>query len=297
MEDNMFFEKHGNTLLEGFKNKYPKQSETINGRIFPYRYYKNEYTNKTVVLLTGGIGLSDLLLFHFEKFAKSYSVLSFDYHIAYPSIQELVEAITGLLKKLNIKSFLIGQSLGGFIAQILAKQHPEVVEGLILSNTGTLFVELNEEGRRCFNNMIKRINISLLIIRLMPFCLIKKNIKKAVLKKVTHLLSENEKELMSQICDEMEITLTKEYEIHMTLLLKDLQNHWNMKRSDFLRFQDRVLLILSDDDLTFDQNIKNALIDIMPNPKVITDIRGGHLALLLKIDKYARVITNFIDSI
>lgn len=283
--------------VELFKKKYPKQTENINGKIFPYRYYKNENSNKTVVLLTGGIGLSDLLLFHFEEFSKSYSVISFDYPIAYSSIQELVEAIAELIKKLNVTVFLIGQSLGGFIAQILAQQHPEIVEGLILSNTGTLSAELDEKGTQCFRNMMKRIDKSLLMIKLVPFGFVKKNIKKAVLKKVTYLLSEEEKNVMSEICDEMINTLTKEYEIHMTLLLKDLQKHWNMKKSDFLRFQNRVLLILSDDDFTFDESIKRALIDIMPSPKVITDIRGGHLALLLKIDKYTNSITSFINNI
>ncbi len=283
--------------VELFKKKYHKQTENINGKIFPYRYYKNENSNKTVVLLTGGIGLSDLLLFHFEEFSKSYSVISFDYPIAYSSIQELVEAIAELIKKLNVTVFLIGQSLGGFIAQILAQQHPEIVEGLILSNTGTLSAELDEKGTQCFRNMMKRIDKSLLMIKLVPFGFVKKNIKKAVLKKVTYLLSEEEKNVMSEICDEMINTLTKEYEIHMTLLLKDLQKHWNMKKSDFLRFQNRVLLILSDDDFTFDESIKRALIDIMPSPKVITDIRGGHLALLLKIDKYTNSITSFINNI
>ncbi len=187
--------------------------------------------------------------------------------------------------------------MGGFIAQILAQQHPEIVEGLILSNTGTLSAELDEKGTQCFRNMMKRIDKSLLMIKLVPFGFVKKNIKKAVLKKVTYLLSEEEKNVMSEICDEMINTLTKEYEIHMTLLLKDLQKHWNMKKSDFLRFQNRVLLILSDDDFTFDESIKHALIDIMPSPKVITDIRGGHLALLLKIDKYTNYITSFINNI
>jgi len=58
----------------------------------------------------------------------------------------------------------------------------------------------------------------------------------------------------------------------------------------------KVLLILSDDDFTFNNRVKQALIDVMPNPKVITDIRGGHIALLLKLDKYIAEIKSFIDS-
>lgn len=37
-------------------------------------------------------------------------------------------------------------------------------------------------------------------------------------------------------------------------------------------------------------------IDVMPSPQVITDIRRGYLALLLRLDKYIAAIKSFIDS-
>ena len=279
-----------------FKKKYPLQKQIIGGSSFPYRYYKNENSNKTVVLLTGGIGLSDLLVFHFEEFAKSYSVLSFDYPMAYPTTQQLVDAIAELLKSLDIKAFLVGQSLGGFIAQMLAKQHPDVVDGLVLSNTGTLSIDMDEQGTKCLTDMLRSMDKSLRMIKLLPFGLVKKSINKAVLKKVGQQLDAQEQTIMTEICDEMVQTLTKDYEIHMTLLMKDLLNYWDMEEGDFEQYGGRVLLILSDDDFTFNENVKRALINIMPNPQVTTDIRGGHLALLLKLGKYIGTIKEFIDS-
>ena len=47
--------------LEEFRRKYPAQTMTLgNGKSFTYRYYRNPEAAATVVLLTGGIGLSDL---------------------------------------------------------------------------------------------------------------------------------------------------------------------------------------------------------------------------------------------
>lgn len=43
--------------------------------------YHNPKAAATVVLLTGGIGLSDSFYLHFERFAKNFSVLTFDYQI------------------------------------------------------------------------------------------------------------------------------------------------------------------------------------------------------------------------
>lgn len=72
--------------LENFYQKYPQQTtELSTGKLFTYRYYKNPKSKSTIVLLTGGIGLSDLFYLHFEKFAEKFSVLTFDYQIQFCS--------------------------------------------------------------------------------------------------------------------------------------------------------------------------------------------------------------------
>ena len=69
-----------NMSLEEFRRKYPAQTMTLgNGKPFTYRCYRNPKAAATVVLLTGGIGLSDLFYRHFEWFAMDFSVLTFDY--------------------------------------------------------------------------------------------------------------------------------------------------------------------------------------------------------------------------
>ena len=51
-----------------------------------------------------------------------------------------------LLHRLKEKAWLVGQSLGGVVAQIIAARHPEVVEGLVLSNTCSLAKDMGDEG-------------------------------------------------------------------------------------------------------------------------------------------------------
>ncbi len=63
-----------------------------------------------------------------------------------------------------------------------------------------------------------------------------------------------------------------------------------------MNLKDKVLLILSDDDKTFHDEVKNALIDSMPNPTVKTDLTGGHLALMVNCDEYIRIITDYINQ-
>ena len=47
--------------------------------------------------------------------------MTFDYQMQYANNGELTEAITEALVKLNRKVWFVGQSLGGVLAQIIAK--------------------------------------------------------------------------------------------------------------------------------------------------------------------------------
>lgn len=107
--------------LQNFYQKYPTQTVKLSsGKSFTFRYYKNLNNKATVVLLPGGIGLSDLFYMHFERFAKNFSVLTFDYQIQFSDNTEFAGAVAELLI-LNEKVWLVGQSLGGIAAQIIAK--------------------------------------------------------------------------------------------------------------------------------------------------------------------------------
>lgn len=281
--------------LEQFYETYPQQTMKINGKDFRYRYHKNENAKATLVLLTGGIGLSDLFYLHFQKFSKNFSVLTFDYQIQFDNNKEFADAVSELLKVLNEKVWLVGQSLGGIVGQIIAKEHPEVVEGLVLSNTCSLEKNMSKEAYDHLMNMIENQQKSKKMFKILPFGLYKKLIAKAVMKK-TSSFNEEEKALMKGLCNAMLKLLTREYELHMIDFLIDAKNHFGMTKEDFTVFKDKVLLILSEDDHTFNQHCKDSLIHIMPEPMVVTNLTGGHLALLVRLDSYAELVSDFIKN-
>lgn len=136
------------TLAE-FRRAYPETTFTVSsGKPFVYRYYKNPQAKATLVLLTGGIGLSDLFYKHFARFARDFSVLTFDYQLPFENNAQFADAVAELLTHLKEKAWLVGQSLGGVVAQVIAQRHPEVVAGLALSNTCSLSGSMSEEGYR-----------------------------------------------------------------------------------------------------------------------------------------------------
>lgn len=279
--------------LEQFYETYPQQTMKINGKDFTYRYYKNENAKSTLVLLTGGIGLSDLFFMHFDRFAKDFSVITFDYLVCYPTMGELADAAAELMKALDIKVWLVGQSLGGAAAQIITKRHPEIVDGLVLSNTAA--VQNTGGSKEYFDGMKKRQSKSRRMIKLMPFALVKKVFMKAIRKKMEKLSPEH-KETFEGMADVMLKMLTKEHELHMIDMLIDCGNHLNITKKDFQFLSDRVMLVINEDDETFSAETKQQLIDVMTNPTVVKEKDGGHLGAIMDIENYAASVVKYIGE-
>ena len=208
--------------LQEFYEKYPAETMRLStGKDFTYRYHKNENAKATLVLLTGGIGLSDLFYLHFDRFAAEFSVMTFDYQIQFSDNQEFAAAVAELLERLGIQVWLVGQSLGGIVAQIIAKKHPEVVEGLVLSNTCSLAKDMGDEAYEHLMGMIRSEEKSKKMLKWMPFGLFKRLIKIAVMKKMGPIFTPAEKAQMEGLCDAMMTLLTREYELHMADFLID----------------------------------------------------------------------------
>ena len=81
-------------------------------------------------------------------------MLTFDYQLPFRDNGEFADAVAELLLHLKEKVWLVGQSLGGVVAQVVASRHPEVVEGLVLSNTCSLSGSMSETG---YQDLIKMI--------------------------------------------------------------------------------------------------------------------------------------------
>ena len=283
--------------LEEYRTKYPLQTLTLStGKPFAYRYAKHPTASQTLVLLTGGIGLSDLFYLHVERFSRDFSVLTFDYQLTFANNREFADAVAELLTHLGVRAWMVGQSLGGIVGQIIAALHPEVVDGLVLSNTCSLSAQMNESAMNHLLAMVRSTKKSKTLLRIVPFGLYKRLVKRVVMKTKVDGFTPEEKAVMEGLCDAMLELLTKPYELHMLDFLMDAEHHKGMTPEQFQPWDHRVLLILSEDDDTFNQDSKDALVEIMPHPTVETHLTGGHLALLIRLDTYADLVTDFINT-
>ncbi|MCT4545046.1 MAG: alpha/beta hydrolase [Vallitalea sp.] len=285
--------------FEKFNSLMPIQCAHFKEGDFPYRYYKNVSPVKdvTLVFLAGGTGLADAFFLLFSSFIDKYNLLTFNYPKSFNTNAKLADAFAKLLRQLDVHNvYLVGQSYGGLFAQVMAKRHPKLLKGLILSGTCSMYNDLTYDG---ITNIIKFINPkklkkNLKIDKLIPSQLLPPFLKIAV-KKVS---SENKtSQNLSTVIGLLKGSITNEYWYHMDLLLGDLMNEYGThKPNDFVTFQNEVMLIFSEQDTIFSDELKDALIRLMPDSSVIHNINGGHLALIVNPQNYINMINTFISE-
>lgn len=278
----------------------PKQTATILGGKFTYRYYKNPSpkVNATIVMLAGGTGLGDAFAGLARSFIERYSLLSFNYPMCYKNNNRTADAIAELIRHTGAENvYLWGQSYGGVLAQIIAKRHPDVVKGMILTSTASMSNNLNFEGMQCFVNMVskekEKKNIS--TYKKMPMSLLPALMNLAFKKHLKN--NPGAQEAIKEILKQVKPDMTKEYFCHMAHLLGDLRNHIGThSQKDFEFLRERVLIIEPDDDKTFSEDIKQELIRMMPKPEVVRNLSGGHLAMMFDFDGFIKIINGFMDK-
>lgn len=283
--------------LEVFNKKYPRETLQICDGEFCFRYYINPNSKKdiTLVILVGGLGESDLAYKFFEYVAKDYSVLTFNYPYDYNTNEKMADALAELIKIKNIKNvWLFGQSYGGFFAQVMVKIHPQSVKGMILSNTGSLSESMGETEYIELQKMLNKARKFRKFDRILPIKLLMKISKNSIKRKCV-TLNEEGKQFMIDSIDYLSKHSSGKTWYLMDGLILDLQNWIVMKEEDFIHLKNNVLLILSKDDETFSQDIKNSLIGLIKGAKVNSEVEGGHLGMLGNVSQFCDIIKDFID--
>ena len=248
---------------------------------------------KTITILTGGMGIAELNFSFIEKLESNYRVLAFDYPMGNDTNSELVQSIHALLMKLGIdKTIFMGESYGGYLAQMIARKYPDVTEGLCLFSTAGL-------NKSTIVSLRKKYSVSakpgIWILGHIPYNLLKPLLIKASLKKIKNV-SENEYRYMKDFFVWAFKDYTGKFDVHMTSLLVDIMNQKPCRKKEFDHLKGKVMLILPDDDESFTTQMQHDLIALFEEPYVVEHITGGHLAPILQTDRYVKEAEAFIKE-
>lgn len=276
----------------------PLKTYSLNCNDIKYRYFENEKAKATIVILAGGSGLADGFFLFIRSLMEKYSLIMMPYPLFCKDNNETADAIAELVRYLKAENvYYWGQSYGGLLSQIIAKRHHDVVNGLILTSTASFSTDLKFEGMKCLVNMIneekeerraKKYKKMPMKLAMSMFPLMFK----------PHLKGNKEAyQTIKDLVKILEPEMSKEHFIHMTRLLGNLREHFGQyEKKDYEYLKGKVLIIEPTDDKTFTEDIKEALCNIMTEPKVVKEVEGGHLAIMFNPDGYIKLIDEFISD-
>ena len=209
----------------------------------------------------------------------------------------MADAIAELLTKLEAKNvYILGQSYGGLLAQVIAARHPEAIKGLILSSTASFSTNLKYEGIACIARMLdpKKEAKNIRIDKLLPKKLMVPAMKLVFNK---HLHDKQLSAKIGEMLDILEGEFSTEGFVLMDTLLGELRNHFGRyTKEDFSAMRGHVLIIEPDDDQIFTRDIRDALCDTFEDAEVIRSIKGGHLAMITDCDGYLAYVFDFLKK-
>lgn len=119
--------------LKSFRQSHPTQQIEVDGRTWEYVHFGQG--KQTILFLHGMTGSYDIWWQVMENLADDYQAIS----MTYPPVDNLDGMAQGVLAVLQAEGVtsvnLVGSSLGGYFAQYLVAEYPEMVETAVFANT------------------------------------------------------------------------------------------------------------------------------------------------------------------
>lgn len=210
------FDSVNKSGMDMLRKKYMKQMGHADVRMFFYVDSAAELARKI------GSGTGRAVVYGVSAHSAWRDIHNRRNHIACTALLDRLDTAAVCLRRRRYDGtgashhhFSCGQSLGGVVAQVIAFRHPEVVKGLVLSNTCSLAKDMDDEAYSHLKKMTESQKKSKKLLSVLPFSLFKRLMKWTVIKKKTYGFTPQEKAVMEELCYAILELLTKPYVYHM----------------------------------------------------------------------------------
>lgn len=133
--------------IDAFRSRYPTRRVTIGGLTWGVIETAPPAPGPALLLLPGTLGTAEIFWNQIAALADRARIISVTYPII-GDIHRLADGLDGLCEALALpRAMVVGSSLGGYLAQILAALHPDRVEQLGIGNSLSDPTLINPTGR------------------------------------------------------------------------------------------------------------------------------------------------------
>ena len=280
--------------LLAFEQTHRYSDLTINGIKMSYLLCGNSGSEKTLVYLVGGTGFSTAWFRHIRLMEQEYRILTFDYPVGVEKMEELADHVMCLIKELKIQNpVFIGASLGGMLAQVIARRYAGSICGICLYST----CSLSGISIRGLKKQYRSYGVLLPVMKVIPYNWIRKLLINVSRKKIgAQNGTDEEKAWLDEFFTWVYQSYTRELDVHMTTLMADVPNLKPITQQEYAAFDKKSLLILPLNDEAFPKEAQQDLMDMMPRADV-ERLDGGHVATLYKVEEYVNKTKQFLSRV
>lgn len=252
-------------------------------------YYEIHGEGKPLVLVAGFTCNAYFWAPYLRKLSRHFKVLVFDNlgigrsdcpDISY-SIEMMAECVTDLIQQLGLeKPHLLGHSMGGTIAQEIARKHGKLIDKLILSNT---FIQLNPVS----------IAVEEFVLHLLEAKFDRRYAVEAVL---PWLCSEEFLANKARVEQFIRVQLEDPYPISIVGFKRQLEAMTSFNSSPWIsHIESKTLVINSAQDLLC-PNDSNKLAKEIKSSSMYTFENMGHLPMIEKPQEYLSLLLEFLHA-
>jgi pimeloyl-ACP methyl ester carboxylesterase len=267
-----------------FRSQHPYKRIDVAGVVWEYISCGNGM--EVLLLLSGGLRVAEATFGFIQMFEDTYRMIA----PTYPPLNTMGQLVDGIAAVLDAeqvsKAFVLGQSYGGAVAQVLVQRYPSRVKKVILSGTAPLIALT---WKKNLNKLL------LVIATLLPERVVMGIFKRGISSVVT--ARESERAFWDAYVNELfRRHLTKADLLSHFQTTRDAQAKYVYTSGEKSSWLGDVLVIWGENDHLRTERGRRGMLDIYPQAQIHVIGGGGHTVAISEPVKYAATVKDFLDK-
>jgi len=267
-----------------FRSEHPCRHINVAG--VQWEYISCGNGTETLLLLTGGLRIAEAALGYIQLFEDAYRVVA----PTYPPLRTMDEVVDGVAAILDVEqvaeTFVLGQSYGGAVAQVLVQRYPSRVKKVVLSGTAPLMVA---RWKKVLNSVL------LAVATLLPERVVMSIFRRAISSVVT--VQDSERVFWEAYLKELfRRRLTKADILSHFQTSRDAQTKYAYTRGEKSSWSGDVLVIWGENDHLRTERCRRGMLEIYPQAQIHVIAGGGHTVAMSEPVKYAAAVKGFLGK-
>jgi pimeloyl-ACP methyl ester carboxylesterase len=272
--------------LMRFRKEHPLQSLKADGITWEY-LASGEPSGQALLLLPGALGFAESAwrtISLLEQLRK-YRLVCPSYPAEVSTMTALADGVAVVLGKEGIgDTSVVGGSYGGMLAQVFTQRHQQRVTRLVLSHT---YPPVRDRA--------KSVEPALRLFRVLPMFMLKKMLRDRMTGLLPPKPSPELALVAAQIRETVDTKVTRQAALNTFLRMVDFDQQ-DFSAKDLQGWQGKTLIMLSEDDPTTPEMLRQALLELYPGARLHLFRGSGHATAILESGEYIRLMDEFLST-